>query len=88
MTLNFSKSFEALYNSQKATALQSSSLVRENGISQFSVTCSVNIDGYRSVETYVSTMNDDEGIVRTYRQGPFSTRLDEHTIDLAELAAL
>ena len=86
--MNFFKSFESLYNSQKAKAIQSSRLVRENGISQFSVTCSVNIDGHRSVETYVSTMNDDEGIIRTYRQGAFSARLDEHNIDLAKLASL
>ena len=86
--MNFAESFQSLYNSQKATALQSSRLVCENGISQFSVTCSVNIDGHRSVETYVSTMRNDEGIIRTYRQGAFSARLDEHTINLAELASL
>ncbi len=86
--MNFSESFKSLYNSQKAAALQSSRLVSENGISQFSVTCSVNIDGHRSVETYVSTMRDDEGIIHTYRQGAFSARLDEYTIDLSEIASL
>jgi len=86
--MNFTESFRSLYNSQKADALQSSLLVRENGLSHFWVKCSVKIDGLRSVETFVYSMRDSEGIISTYRKGAFLERHDEDTIDLTELAEL